>query len=122
MCFINMQLTNIDIGECIICQYRGILMNVSLPLPSQAGYENLCCLRCIQPRDTNFGTNCVCRVPKSKLESVSHRDYQGKFHSGTGHLVALIIFQSHSQSVQSRSQATSTGNETREFVNHTESC
>ncbi|XP_057646989.1 protein BUD31 homolog [Chionomys nivalis] len=32
------------------------------------GYENLCCLRCIQTRDTNFGTNCVCRVPKSKLE------------------------------------------------------
>lgn len=32
------------------------------------GYENLCCLRCIQARDTNFGTNCVCRVPKSKLE------------------------------------------------------
>lgn len=36
----------------------------------QSGYENLCCLRCIQPRDTNFGTTCVCRVPKSKLESV----------------------------------------------------
>lgn len=35
------------------------------------GYENLCCLRCIQSRDTNFGTNCVCRVPKSKLEEVS---------------------------------------------------
>ena len=35
------------------------------------GYENLCCLRCIQPRDTNFGTNCICRVPKSKLEEVS---------------------------------------------------
>lgn len=32
------------------------------------GYENLCCLRCIQARDTNFGTNCVCRVPKGKLE------------------------------------------------------
>uniref|UniRef100_A0A8B9V047 Protein BUD31 homolog n=1 Tax=Anas zonorhyncha TaxID=75864 RepID=A0A8B9V047_9AVES len=32
------------------------------------GYENLCCLRCIQTRDTNFGTNCICRVPKSKLE------------------------------------------------------
>lgn len=32
------------------------------------GYENLCCLRCIQTRDTNFGTNCVCRVPKSKLQ------------------------------------------------------
>uniref|UniRef100_A0A914RG54 Protein BUD31 homolog n=1 Tax=Parascaris equorum TaxID=6256 RepID=A0A914RG54_PAREQ len=32
------------------------------------GYENLCCLRCIQTRDTNFGTNCICRVPKSKLD------------------------------------------------------
>ncbi|KAJ3083656.1 Component of the SF3b subcomplex of the U2 snRNP [Quaeritorhiza haematococci] len=32
------------------------------------GYEKLCCLRCIQPRDTNFGTTCVCRVPKEKLE------------------------------------------------------
>ncbi|CAF0752120.1 unnamed protein product [Didymodactylos carnosus] len=32
------------------------------------GYENLCCLRCIQPRDTNFGKKCVCRVPKEKLE------------------------------------------------------
>lgn len=34
------------------------------------GYENLCCLRCIQTRDTNFGTNCICRVPKAKLEEV----------------------------------------------------
>ncbi|KAI0986001.1 hypothetical protein GJ496_000870 [Pomphorhynchus laevis] len=33
------------------------------------GYENLCCLRCIQTRDTNFSTNCICRVPKSKLEN-----------------------------------------------------
>lgn len=32
------------------------------------GYENLCCLRCIQTRDTNFGANCVCRVPKPKLQ------------------------------------------------------
>jgi bud site selection protein 31 len=32
------------------------------------GYENLCCLRCIQPRDTNFNKKCICRVPKDKLE------------------------------------------------------
>ena len=32
------------------------------------GFENLCCLRCIQVRDTNFGTNCICRVPRDKLE------------------------------------------------------
>ena len=34
----------------------------------KSGYENLCCLKCIQARDTNFGTACICRVPKSKLE------------------------------------------------------
>ncbi|CAG8599066.1 23771_t:CDS:2 [Cetraspora pellucida] len=33
------------------------------------GFERLCCLRCIQPKDTNFGTTCICRVPKSKLEA-----------------------------------------------------
>ncbi|KAI9022518.1 protein BUD31 [Hyaloraphidium curvatum] len=33
------------------------------------GYDGLCCLRCIQTRDTNFGTACVCRVPQTKLES-----------------------------------------------------
>lgn len=32
------------------------------------GYERLCCLRCMQPRDTNFGTTCICRVPTDKLE------------------------------------------------------
>uniref|UniRef100_A0A7C9B846 Protein BUD31 homolog n=1 Tax=Opuntia streptacantha TaxID=393608 RepID=A0A7C9B846_OPUST len=32
------------------------------------GYERLCCLRCIQPRDHNFGTTCVCRVPKHLRE------------------------------------------------------
>jgi bud site selection protein 31 len=32
------------------------------------GFEQLCCLRCIQVRDTNFGTNCICRVPRDKLE------------------------------------------------------
>ncbi|KAL1786240.1 BUD31-like [Sigmodon hispidus] len=32
-------------------------------------YENLYCLRCcIQTPDTNFGTHCVCLVPKNKLE------------------------------------------------------
>ena len=31
------------------------------------GYEKLCCLKCIQTKETNFGTACVCRVPKAKL-------------------------------------------------------
>ena len=34
----------------------------------QPGYERLCCLRCIQPRDHNFATTCVCRVPKHLRE------------------------------------------------------
>jgi len=33
------------------------------------GYEKLCCLRCIQTKDTNFGTTCICRVPKPELEA-----------------------------------------------------
>ncbi|RXH71100.1 hypothetical protein DVH24_015722 [Malus domestica] len=32
------------------------------------GYERLCCLRCMQPRDHNFATTCVCRVPKHLRE------------------------------------------------------
>ncbi|ODQ54839.1 bud site selection-related protein [Saitoella complicata NRRL Y-17804] len=31
------------------------------------GYEKLCCLRCIQMKEQNFGTTCICRVPKAKL-------------------------------------------------------
>ncbi|KAI8906845.1 G10 protein [Gorgonomyces haynaldii] len=34
----------------------------------KTGYEKLCCLRCIQPKDTNFGTTCICRVPQSQLK------------------------------------------------------
>lgn len=33
------------------------------------GYEKLCCLRCVQTKDHNFGTTCVCRVPKAKLDT-----------------------------------------------------
>jgi len=32
------------------------------------GYGNLCCLACIQTRDTHHGTTCICRVPRSQLE------------------------------------------------------
>ncbi len=32
------------------------------------GYEKLCCLMCIQQKNHNFGTACICRVPKDKLE------------------------------------------------------
>jgi bud site selection protein 31 len=33
------------------------------------GYEKLCCLSCIQPREHAYGTVCICRVPKSQLDS-----------------------------------------------------
>jgi bud site selection protein 31 len=36
----------------------------------KAGYEKLCCLRCIQTRDMNYqGSTCICRVPKSQVRS-----------------------------------------------------
>jgi len=32
------------------------------------GYEQLCCLRCIQTKETNFNSTCICRVPKKQLK------------------------------------------------------
>ncbi|QPG73389.1 hypothetical protein FOA43_000699 [Brettanomyces nanus] len=32
------------------------------------GYENLCCLKCIQAKETNQGTTCICRVPRATLK------------------------------------------------------
>ncbi|DAA75455.1 TPA_exp: Uncharacterized protein A8136_1852 [Trichophyton benhamiae CBS 112371] len=32
------------------------------------GYEKLCCLRCIQTKETNFNATCICRVPKAQLK------------------------------------------------------
>ncbi|KAF2095082.1 putative cell cycle control protein Cwf14/Bud31 [Rhizodiscina lignyota] len=32
------------------------------------GYEKLCCLRCIQTKETNFNATCICRVPKDQLK------------------------------------------------------
>lgn len=31
------------------------------------GYERLCCLQCIQKSSSNYGTTCICRVPKDSL-------------------------------------------------------
>lgn len=35
----------------------------------KTGYEKLCCLRCIQPKDTNYGTTCICRVPHKDVDA-----------------------------------------------------
>ncbi|THY29784.1 G10 protein [Aureobasidium pullulans] len=32
------------------------------------GYEKLCCLRCIQTKETNFNSTCICRVPRKQLK------------------------------------------------------
>ena len=31
------------------------------------GYESLCCVRCIQTKETNFNSTCICRVPKAGM-------------------------------------------------------
>jgi bud site selection protein 31 len=33
------------------------------------GYEKLCCLRCIQTKETNFNSTCICRVPREQLKA-----------------------------------------------------
>jgi bud site selection protein 31 len=33
------------------------------------GYEKLCCLRCVQTKETNFSATCICRVPKAGLKA-----------------------------------------------------
>lgn len=32
------------------------------------GYEKLCCLRCVQTKETNFKSTCICRVPRAQLK------------------------------------------------------
>ncbi|TFB05038.1 Pre-mRNA-splicing factor BUD31 [Trichoderma ghanense] len=32
------------------------------------GYEKLCCLRCVQTKETNFNSTCICRVPRAQLK------------------------------------------------------
>ncbi|EEA06914.1 G10 protein, putative [Cryptosporidium muris RN66] len=33
------------------------------------GYEYLCCMNCITNINTNYGTTCICRVPKADLNN-----------------------------------------------------
>lgn len=39
-----------------------------ISLWKKPGYEQVCCIGCVQTKDTSFGTTCICRVPKDKLE------------------------------------------------------
>ncbi|KAK2962090.1 putative BUD31 protein [Blattamonas nauphoetae] len=32
------------------------------------GYERLCCVKCIQSKETTTGSACICRVPKDQLQ------------------------------------------------------
>jgi bud site selection protein 31 len=47
------------------------------------GYENLCCLRCIQPSNSNFGTTCVCRVPNKDLRVMEEVDVEEEIDNKT---------------------------------------
>ena len=44
------------------------------------GYEKLCCLRCVQTKETNFGGSCICRVPRAQLK----RQEEGEAGKETG--------------------------------------
>ncbi|GME77901.1 unnamed protein product [Ambrosiozyma monospora] len=42
------------------------------------GYEQLCCLKCIQVKENNQGTTCVCRVPKAAFSKSAQDGDQGE--------------------------------------------
>ncbi|KAF3513838.1 hypothetical protein F2Q69_00009283 [Brassica cretica] len=56
-----------SLESLLSARYLTLYIN-SVLCEMQSGYERLCCLRCIQPRDHNYGTTCVCRVPKHLRE------------------------------------------------------
>ena len=49
------------------CLAEGVADRNLIAKWKKPGYERLCCLRCIQTTDTNFGTTCICRVPRKSL-------------------------------------------------------
>lgn len=46
------------------------------------GYERLCCLSCIQPKEHKFGGTCVCRVPRAEREGATAKQLEC-VHCGT---------------------------------------
>lgn len=35
---------------------------------SKTNHCQLCCLRCVQTKETNFNSTCICRVPKAQMK------------------------------------------------------
>lgn len=51
--------------EKVRCMYR---MTIEHPFTNIFLLLQLCCLRCIQTKETNFNATCICRVPKAQLK------------------------------------------------------
>ncbi|KAK8792883.1 hypothetical protein WA158_005047 [Blastocystis sp. Blastoise] len=50
------------------CVKQKLVDTALVAMWKKPGYENLCCMKCAQNSVHNFGTTCICRVPKSKLK------------------------------------------------------
>lgn len=51
---------NLRLSDCYLAMGPlGIIANFSC---------QLCCLRCVQTKETNFNSTCICRVPKAQLK------------------------------------------------------
>jgi bud site selection protein 31 len=44
------------------------LQSGSLPTQMKLTLKQLCCTRCIQTKETNFRSTCICRVPRDQLK------------------------------------------------------
>lgn len=49
-------------------RYLPFVPSLYLLLEANGLYKKLCCLRCIQTKETNFNSTCICRVPKAQLK------------------------------------------------------
>lgn len=62
------RLDDISSGLYELLKARRLIDHNLISLWKKNGYENLCCLRCIQPIDSKHGNVCYCRVPQRKLD------------------------------------------------------
>ncbi len=52
----------VEKGMLFVCFMDWLFWSLTDQVVAQPGYERLCCLRCIQSKDHNFMTTCICRV------------------------------------------------------------
>jgi len=59
VCYVHFSYLEIVVSKDLFKFVLHVLMMLGL---------QLCCLRCVQTKETNFNSTCICRVPKSQMK------------------------------------------------------